>query len=532
MTQSTYSLAAHTLIEPLILSWPAWWMTVAPVPASLHALNSQVRTMRAYLQSPEVHEQLSKDPSISGNSFMNVPAARQEEVRSLLGRTEVELADCLHLAEALEAFQGELLAEAKGQSLEPLYARLPAPLKGLVELVYDYANRPFVRIVEGAAYRSSCYKPGLQSLRFSRLAADDARPYYVSTPRLLEPGQVDWPVELRDPRVDQLFSLDTVPRPLSEIRALLGPAMEEEGFVSSFLTDAVRATGKPWAGPGIRIQYVGHATALVEYRGLTILTDPFIPVHPTGGGAARLSFADLPATIDYALITHAHADHFALESLLRLRHRIRHLVVPKSCGILAGDVSLKMLAQTLGFKGVIDLDTFESIALPDGEIIAAPFLGEHGDIAHSKTAYALRLGRETVLFAADSTCVDEAVYEGLRRSVGRVGTVFMNTEPEGSPLTFGLDALFPKKRDRKLEKSRRCRGSNAREGIRLLEIVGAERVYNYAMGLEPWLTQIIGPASPLDSPRMQESDVLLSEARARGIVAVRLSGPEQILLGH
>ena len=98
MTQSTYSLAAHTLIEPLILSWPAWWMTVAPVPASLHALNSQVRTMRAYLQSPEVHEQLSKDPSISGNSFMNVPAARQEEVRSLLARTEAELADCLHLA--------------------------------------------------------------------------------------------------------------------------------------------------------------------------------------------------------------------------------------------------------------------------------------------------------------------------------------------------------------------------------------------------------------------------------------------------
>ena len=117
--------------------------------------------------------------------------------------------------------------------------------------------------------------------------------------------------------------------------------------------------------------------------------------------------------------------------------------MPKSCGILAGDVSLKMLAQTLGFKSVIDLDTFESIALPDGEIIAAPFLGEHGDIAHSKTAYALRLGRETVLFAADSTCIDEAVYEGLRRSVGRVGTVFMNTEPEGSPLTFGLDALFP-----------------------------------------------------------------------------------------
>jgi hypothetical protein len=93
------------------------------------------------------------------------------------------------------------------------------------------------------------------------------------------------------------------------------------------------------------------------------------------------------------------------------------------------------------------------------------------------------------------------------------------------------EALVPKKRDRKLEKNRRCRGSNTGEGLRILELVGATRLYNYAMGLEPWLEHIIGQASPPDAPRMKESDRLLTKARGRGIAAERLKGQTDLLLG-
>lgn len=531
MTQTTYRIADHTLVEPLVLGWPAWWMNVAPLPASLHALNTQVRGMRAYLQSPEVHERFARDPAAAGSNFMNVPAARKGEVEALLARTTAEFADNLQMAEAFEELQGVLLAEAKGQSLEPMYARLPKPLRGIVELAYDYHGRPSAVILEGMTYRTPYYKPELQSLLFSRPETDEARTYYVSTPRLAGEGDAAWRVDLRDPRIDRFFSLDLAPRPLDEIREIVGPAAEQADFASSFLTPEPRAPYAPWAGEGIRIRYIGHATALVEHGGISILTDPFIPVRPTAGGPPRISFQDLPDQIDYALITHAHADHFAIETLIRLRHRIRTLVVPRHHGMLAGDVSLKMMAQVLGFPNVVDLDIFESIALPGGEIVAAPFLGEHGDIPHAKSAYAIRFGEEIVLFAADSAAIDDEVYHILRRHLGRVGTVFMNTESEGSPLTFGLEALFPKKRDRKLEKSRRCRGSNAREGLRLLEVVGAARVYNYAMGLEPWLCQIIGAPSPPDSPRMVEAEGFLREARARGLTAERLCGPRDIVIG-
>jgi hypothetical protein len=75
-----------------------------------------------------------------------------------------------------------------------------------------------------------------------------------------------------------------------------------------------------------------------------------------------------------------------------------------------------------------------------------------------------------------------------------------------------------------MEKNRRCRGSNTPEGLRMLGMLGAKRLYNYAMGLEPWMEHIIGPPATMETPRMKESDRLLAECRERGIAAKRLHG--------
>ncbi|NOK35297.1 MBL fold metallo-hydrolase [Corallococcus exercitus] len=531
MTEPLYRLADATLVEPLVQDFQAWWMTVAPMPASLHLQAYLVPLLKAYLQTPDFHAKAAKDPMLSGSSFVGVPQERADEVRALLQRITVQQGERLKLAEAFDEFQNQLLAEAKGQSLEPLYSRLPDVLKGKVELVYDYVNRPSMRVHEGLLYRGPHHQTDIQSLRLRRLKADAERDSLLTTPRLRGPGQVDWKVPFHDERLDRLFSLDIEPRPLGWIRDVLGDAVASDAELLPLLSEAPQALPETWTGATPRVRYVGHACVLVEWKGKSVLIDAVVPVRPEEQGPLpRISFAQLPRRIDYVLITHSHPDHLDIETLLRLRQRIGTLVVPRSSGALAGDYSPRLLARSLGFRDVLEPYFYESLPLPDGEIIAAPFMGEHGDVAHAKTAWIVRTGPERLFFAADSMCVDEVTYRDLRATVGDLHTVFMNTEIEGAPHTWMLEGFFPKKRDRKLEKNRRCRGSNSAEGLRILELVGARRLFNYAMGLEPWMEHIIGPAATPETPRMKESERLLAAARERGLQAERLQGAQEVHL--
>jgi L-ascorbate metabolism protein UlaG (beta-lactamase superfamily) len=525
---TAYRLADGIVIEPLMLRWHAWWCNVAPLPASFHAAQYQIPTMKNYLRFPKVHVDASRDPQLIGAAFINVAEERAGDIAKLLSLTEREMAPNVAFAAAAADLQSRILSEAQGQSLNTYYAELAEPLRGLVELVYDYGNRPSVRFVEGALYKSPYHRPDLQSVRIFRPSHDQARPYFMSTPRLEDGDAVEWSVPFADPRLDELCALDVQPRELSALRDRLGPEVVGGDGAASFLTEAAPPKVERWTAAATRVRYVGHACVLVEHGDLSILLDPLVP--PQGPGATRVSFADLPARIDYALVTHAHFDHFNVETLLRLRHRIECLVVPRNHGLLWGDISLKQLARNLGFRRILDVDTYDSIPLPDGEILAAPFMGEHGDLAHGKTTYLVRFGAQTLLFAADATCLDPTPYRRLRQDFGPLDAVFMNTETEGAPPTYCLEPLFPKNRNRKLEKTRLCRGSNASEGLALLEAVGARRLFNYAMGLEPWTEYLLGPAAGPDTPRMRESDRLLQEARSRGLEAERLVGPRDIVL--
>jgi L-ascorbate metabolism protein UlaG (beta-lactamase superfamily) len=258
-----------------------------------------------------------------------------------------------------------------------------------------------------------------------------------------------------------------------------------------------------------------------------------ISVLPGEGGVERFTYRDLPRRLDYALVTHNHCDHFVLETLLRLRHRIDCLVVPRSYGILHGDVSLKTLCRKLGFKHVVDVDAFETLPLPEGEIIAIPFFGEHGDLAHGKIAYVVRTGHERILFGADSNCLDKKLYEHVRGYTGRIDTVFPGVEPVGAPLSWSYGAMFPRMQQQSIDSSRRQRGCDAARALALLDAVGATRVYNYGMGEEPWLEHILALASAADSPQVQESNKLLAKARTLGFLeAERLTGKREVHLDH
>jgi L-ascorbate metabolism protein UlaG (beta-lactamase superfamily) len=512
-------------------SWFAWSYVLSPLTASLHLLNYQLKAMEEYLENPELHVRAAHDPALAGGPYLDIPAARAGEVKALLESTKLNQRHNLALAEATAEFYNRLVDEASGQSLDSFYKELPGPLRGYVELVYDYYNRPVARFIEGLLYASQYYDQSLQSLRFYPLKRDDIRRFFMSTPRLQEPEQIDWKVPFADERVDRFFALEVEPQPLSVIRDLLGLDPSADEKLSNVLSPAPPVTPDRWTGADIRVRYFGHACVLLEWEGTSVLTDPFIGVRPLEGGLERLSYSDLPRNIDYVLVTHNHSDHFLIESLLRLRHRIKCLVVPKSYGLLHGDISLKLLAQKLGFKQVLDLDALDSITIPGGEIVSIPFFGEHGDLAHGKTAYVVRAGEHRMMFGADSNCLDRKLYENVRRSVGRVETVFLGTECVGAPLSWNYGPLFPRPPQRIHDQTRRQRGCDSDAAIEIMEAIGARRFYSYGMGQEPWLEHILALGLSDQSPQLREVEALLMKARRRNFAAAeRLFGKSEFFL--
>ena len=519
-TRGKYRFADSTAIEPLVHHWSAWTYLLSPAPASFHLLSYQKKLLESFLAGPKLHAAASRDPELVGGAFVGLPADRAGEARLLLEEVVKDRRDELELAGAITQFYNWLVEQANGLSLAPYYQSLPIELRGYVELVYDYYHRPTVRFFEGLLYRSRYYKKELQALRLFNLRRDDSRQFLINTPRLAEAGQFHWNIPFDDERVDELFRLDSRPQEWGSILELLGVTATEAEGLSPLWTSDWKPLPEKWRGPSIRIRCLGHACVLVEWNGVAILTDPCVSVKPSEGGLERVSYQDLPQTIDYVLVTHLHHDHFNLETLLRLRHRIGEVVVPKSAGLLYGDVSLKLMCQTLGFKRVLELDPLESIQLPEGEIIAIPFLGEHGDLAHSKSAYVIRAGKERMMFGADSDCLDRQVYEHIRKSIGPIETVFLGTESVGAPLSWIYGPLFPAPPKREQDESRRQHGSDARAALEILETVGAKRIYNYAMGLEPWMEHILGLGLTEQSPQWKASVELLSKARHRGYQVV------------
>jgi L-ascorbate metabolism protein UlaG (beta-lactamase superfamily) len=501
----------------------AWAHVIPPVAGSLHLYRYQSDLLRSYLEDPRAHFIACQNPRMRSGPFVDVAVERAGEIERLLADTEIKLGGNLEFARGVIEFHNYLVKEAQGQSLDGFYDLLPARLRGFVELVYDYYNRPIMRFFESLLYRTPYYTEDLQSLRIFRQKTDDSRAFIMSTPRLAQPDQIDWSIAFDKPEVDEFFRLDARPRPLGYIHELLGLDSSQEHLLLPLLSSEPPRPGEASDHATACIRYIGHACVLIQANGISILTDPYIGITPsTGSKLKRLPYDELPDKIDYVLITHNHHDHFCLESLLRIRHRIGTLVVPRTSGFFYGDVSLKLLCQRIGFKEVIEVDVLDSLAFPGGEIIAMPFVGEHADLPHGKTAYVIAIGGERVMIAADSDCLDRVMYEHIRDMIGPIQTVFIGLECVGAPLSWSCGPFFPAKPAAAHEQTRHYKGCDSARALGILESVGASRLYIYAMGLEPWLEHLLGLAYSEDALQLREARRLLSEARERGLQDARL----------
>jgi len=109
----------------------------------------------------------------------------------------------------------------------------------------------------------------------------------------------------------------------------------------------------------IMATFVGHATFLLQWRGLVMLTDPVwsdrcSPVPWAGPKRVRppaVNFEALPP-VDVVLLSHNHYDHLDVETLKRLDARCRPLIVT--------GLGNRAFLESCGLTHVVELDWWEA----------------------------------------------------------------------------------------------------------------------------------------------------------------------------
>lgn len=531
MNRDNLYLKHNVLVEPLINQWYAWGFLVAPQGLAMLTAFYHHKLLNSYIKVPQMHAQAVKNPKMIGGPFLDLPGDQSNVVRTFLETSCIENEDMLRLGKAIRDLDELLAKEAKGHSLQPLYEQVPQELKGFVELGYDLYNNATPRFLERLLYGSHYYNKNRQSLSLFSVNQDQ-RPFALSTPRFPEKDKFfyDFPFEYSG--IDDLFAMKDTPGSLKDIEAWIPDDPRERDTFFGLFSDEppqFRGRDRTTLGDQMRVKYFGHATLLIESVDVSILTDPVISYEVFDKSVPRYTYADLPEFIDYVVITHAHQDHLMFETLLQLRHKIGHIVVPRDNGGFLQDPSPRLMLEYTGFKNIIELDEMESLNIPGGTITGLPFFGEHGDLhIRAKLGYHVRLGERTMALVADSNNLEPRIYEEVRRHLGPVEKCFIGMECVGAPMSWLYGPLQTKPLNRDMDQSRRLDGSDCKKAADMIKTLGANAAYIYAMGQEPWLTFVSSIAYTEQSLPIVESNRLVAHCHARGLEAERLYGCKEL----
>jgi L-ascorbate metabolism protein UlaG (beta-lactamase superfamily) len=518
-------LRPDAVCEPLVDGFYAWLLNVAPVQAAMNLAFVQVPMLESFLNSPDVHAEASVNPELRGGFFVNIGLDRVERVAQLLAAIRRDRARMLEFAAAIAEGEALLRDAASGFSLSGLYERLPKALSGLVELVYDTGNQASMRFMEPVVYASAVHDRGRQSLQLS-VESGVERPFVLSTPRLRGDAVLDIDVPFRERGLDELFGARVRPVSAGRLGDVLGLDGAQVEALGSLLTDDPGLSAERHITAGARIRYFGHACLVMQTPTAAVVTDPWVSADVSASG--RYTWRDFPDFVDLVLLTHGHQDHVVLETLLALRGRVGAVVVPRcSRGNLA-DPSLALFIEELGFP-VVEVDDFSRLELPGGSVTATPFLGEHADLdIRAKTTYCVELGGRRMFVGADSSGIERGLYREIRSFIGRVDVAFLGMECAGAPLTWLYGGLLTTPVSKRMSDSRTLSGSNAQQAGVIVEELGAEEVYIYAMGEEAWLVgHVMATSYSEDSYQLQQVDEFMQWCAGRGVKADHLYGQHE-----
>lgn len=521
-------LKSNVVPEPLFDRWYAWSHLISPATSAMNIVGRHLKIMNSYIQAPAIHAAAVKNPKMLGGPFMDYEGNRAEDVKKLRDQTLEKQAALIEFSEAIVELNKLLLAEGKGFSLEPLYEKVPEILKGYVELVYDVNNQPSFRFFEALLYNSPFYNEASQSLSLY-LIDQDERAFVLSTPRLDDEDVLHLEIPFKDPRIDELFKMQRTPQTYGYIKGMFDLSPQQEAIFKTLFTAEAPAPYERQSGNGIKTRYFGHACILVETEDVTILADPVIS-YGYDAEISRLTYTDVPDVIDYVLITHNHQDHILFETMLQLRHKIKHIVVPRNGNGSLQDPSLKLMFNNLGFDNVIEVDEMETIKMPGCTLTGLPFLGEHADLnIRTKLCHHVQLENLSILFVADSCNLEPKIYEHIHRVIGDIDLIFLGMECDGAPLSWLYGPLMTEPLPRDKDNTRRLAGSNYDRGMDLVNRFNPKELYVYAMGQEPWLNYIMSIKYTEESNPIIASNKLLETCNNMGIKGERLFGEKDLV---
>lgn len=522
-----YYLKSNVRAEPLIWNWYAWSYLISPHTAASNIVNRHLKIMESYILAPQLHQQANQIPAMIGGPFIDLEGDKTTEIKKLIDETRQNCADLIDLFSALHQLNQTLLTHEKGYSLEPLYEQIPQHLKGLCELVYDQNHHPSLRLIEPLIYQKF-YKNEYQSLILCETHSDK-RPFTLSTPRVEDGEDVRLSMSFSDKRLDDLFAMRYQPNSLRYIADLL--ERKDHDFINLFTsTSPLLEDNRNYTAQDIRIRYFGHACVLIQSSGTSVLIDPLIS-YTYPGSIERFSLDSLPDIIDCVLITHNHQDHFSIETLLQLRHKIKKIIVPNNYIGSMLDPSLKHILKHLGFQNVGTLDEFETIIVDPIHITGLPFLGEHASLnIQTKLAYLLRIYQNKLCFVADSNNLDNQLYQHIHQTIGDIDTLFIGMECEGAPLSWLYGPLMTQDLTRKQDESRRLAGSDAHKAWSIVKTLHCRQAYVYAMGQEPWLSHIMALDEHNSSKPLLEAEKFIAQCRKENIHSERLIYKKEIIL--
>lgn len=179
-----------------------------------------------------------------------------------------------------------------------------------------------------------------------------------------------------------------------------------------------------WSDTQLTLAWIGHSTVLINFFGITILTDPVLfprvgirlpgfTIGPKRFTAPALQFSELPR-IDMILLSHAHFDHLDLRTLRCFDERT---------GVITARATSDLLRRTR-FREITELGWGEnkifSTATGQIEVTAFPVKhwgartqrdthrGYNGYLVESRSR-----GRRQIVFAGDTAMTDH--FAALRR---------------------------------------------------------------------------------------------------------------------
>ncbi|MHA3774585.1 MBL fold metallo-hydrolase [Verrucomicrobiota bacterium sgz303538] len=172
----------------------------------------------------------------------------------------------------------------------------------------------------------------------------------------------------------------------------------------------LRPTPEAWSPDQVTVAWLGHATVLINFFGLTILTDPVffariglrfgpLTIGPKRYVACALPPRELPP-IDLLLLSHGHMDHLDLKSLRKLR---------RDCTVITARHTADIF-RDIAFQDVHEIGWGEERVVKNGkgELKVAAFQLRHWgarmqwDTHRTYNAYILERGGYRLCFTGDT----------------------------------------------------------------------------------------------------------------------------------